>query len=226
MILWWLWLYHLVTGTMMAKPKWVEVLPTRFYHLATSTTLLKRGEVGERLQETFLSCKEAIRTEIGRIGYFELIAEYNTIKRINVPSVTNRDAITINTVPVDFSSHLHWELADFASPEDMTEEWKQKTYFLNIFMKYFSSMFHLEEHRRGTECLIGPSRLPTSGLNKAPGKKPPVFWWTYKLPIFPRYWKPPLGHHPPVKPLFSCNSVVFLSWQGSEADSYSTKLLN
>ena len=100
--------------------------------------------------------------------------EFNTIKRKDVPSVTNRDAVTINTVPVDFSTHLHRELADFASPEEMTE-WKQKMYFLNIFIKYFSSMFHLEEHRRGTECLIGPSRLPTSGLNKAPGKKHPVF---------------------------------------------------
>ena len=136
MTLWWLWLYHLVTSTMMTKPKWVEVLPTRFYHLATSTTLLKRGEVGERLQETFLSCKEAIRTEIGRIGYFELIAEYNTIKRINVPSVTNRDAITINTVPVDFSSHLHWELADFASPDRMCE-WKRKAFHKMLFKRVY-----------------------------------------------------------------------------------------
>ena len=64
-------------------------------------------------------------------------------------------------------------------------------------------------------------------LNKAPGKKAPVFWWTYRLRKFARLLrKSPLGHHPPVKPLFACNSVVFLSWQGSEADSYSTKLLN
>ena len=91
--------------------------------------------------------------------------------------------------------------------------------FLNMFVKYLFQVFHLDEHRRGTESLTGPSRLPTLGLNKAPSKKPPVFWWTYKLPTFPRYWKAPLGHHPPVKPLFSCNSVVFLKWQ--ESGSYS-----
>ena len=38
-----------VSSCMMTKPKRMEVLPTRFHHLATSTTLLKRGEVGERL---------------------------------------------------------------------------------------------------------------------------------------------------------------------------------
>ena len=58
--------------------------------------------------------------------------EFNTIKRKDVPSVTNRDAVTINTVPVDFSTHLHWELTDFASPEEMTE-WKQTVFHEMIF---------------------------------------------------------------------------------------------
>ena len=48
-------------------------------------------------------------------------------------------AATINTVPVDFSSHLHWELTDLASPEEMTE-WKQ-TVFHEMFLKHVREIF-------------------------------------------------------------------------------------